>query len=235
MAHAAPHRSSTVRKPRYLPAHKFFLLFLYLLFSLVIYPYLQDGSLGYLVFRIVGSAGVFLILYVISLRRKLLISALLLAIPALLQRVLLPRVDAGALSALAIALSLAFDVFVVVMIFRRVFTKEPPTSETIFGALCIYLLAGFIFASVYGMIATLEPRAFYLDPVTNRHLVPDRFDFVYYSFATITSVGASGMTAVSRRARSISIIEAILGALYLAVMIARLMGAYRHPSLANRD
>ncbi|HLI64418.1 MAG TPA: hypothetical protein VKV05_13555 [Terriglobales bacterium] len=221
--------------PSFLQRHKFFLLFMYLLFALAIYPYLQNGSLGYLVFRIVGSAGIFLSLYVISLRRMLLICALVLSIPALVQRILLPRVDEGFLALLAVVLSFAFDVFVVVMIFRRVFTKEQPNSETIFGALCIYLLVGFCFASVYAMIATMEPRAFYLDPLANLHSVPDRFDFVYYSFATMTSLGATGMTAASREVRSVSVIEAILGVLYLAVMIARLMGAYRHPSLAARD
>jgi uncharacterized membrane protein len=109
---------------------------------------------------------------------------------------------------------------------------EKPDSETIFGALCIYLLVGFSFASIYGMVAAFQPNAFYLDPRTNLHQVPDRFDFIYYSFGTMTSLGAAGMIAVSSHARSISILEAILGVLYLAVLIARLMGAYRSNSNA---
>jgi hypothetical protein len=83
------------------------------------------------------------------------------------------------------------------------------------------------------MVATLQPKAFYLDPAANFHGVPDRFDFVYYSFATMTSLGATGITAVSDQARSLTVIEAVLGVLYLAVLIARLMGAYRHPSISG--
>ncbi len=113
------------------------------------------------------------------------------------------------------------------VIFRRVFSNEQPNSETIFGALCIYLLVGFTFANIYGMVATLQPRAFYLDPLANLHAVPERMDFIYYSFGTMTSVGAAGITPVSAEARSLSIIEAILGVLYLAVLISRLVGAYR--------
>jgi uncharacterized membrane protein len=74
-----------------------------------------------------------------------------------------------------------------------------------------------------------------MDPVANLHTVPNRFDFVYYSFATMTSVGATGMTAVSAPARSFAVIEAIIGVLYLAVLIARLIGGYRHPSIVGRD
>jgi uncharacterized membrane protein len=77
------------------------------------------------------------------------------------------------------------------------------------------------------MLATVQPNAFYLDPRINLHAVPDRFDFIYYSFGTITALGAAGITAVSGEARSVTVIEAIIGILYLAVLIARLMGAYR--------
>jgi Ion channel len=225
------HTSPTSKLAEAFTGHKFFVLFVYLLAALIFYPSLIKSGYGYLAFRVVGSAGILLTVYAISLRRSMLIAGLLLAVPAFLHRVLLLEADAGLFPLLGIVLSFAFDVFVVVVIFRRVFTKEQPNSETVFGALCIYLLVGFSFASAYAMVARLQPRAFYLDPLTNQHLVPDRFDFVYYSFATMTSVGAAGITAVSNQARSLSITEAILGVLYLAVLIARLMGAYRHPSL----
>jgi hypothetical protein len=43
----------------------------------------------------------------------------------------------------------------------------------------------------------------------------------------MTQLGAAGITAVSDQARSLSVIEAVLGQLYLAVLISRLVGAYR--------
>jgi hypothetical protein len=211
-----------------LTGHKFLLLFLLLLASLVLYPYVENGGFGYFAFRVLGSAGILIAVYALRLRSTLLLVALVLAVPALLERLLLLRADAGFLSILNIVLSFAFDVFVVVAIFHRVYTKGQPNSETVFGALCIYLLVGFTFASIYGMVAALQPRAFYLDPMTNLHAIPDRFDFIYYSFATMTSLGAAGITPVSGPARSLSVIEAILGVLYLAVLIAGLMGAYRY-------
>lgn len=69
--------------------------------------------------------------------------------------------------------------------------------------------------------------AFYLAPTANLHTVPDRFDFIYFSFGTLTELGTQGITAVAPFARSTSFLEAILGVLYLAVLISRLINAYR--------
>ena len=236
MATAQSIRSKPVRAKRKFDfaEHKFFLLFVYLIAVLLYYPFVKEDSFSYTVFRIVGSAGIFLAVYAVKVRRTLLICAVLLAIPAGLQRILLFRADAGLFSLIGILLSFAFDVFIVVLVFRRVFTEQQVRSETIFGAICIYLLIGFSFSSIYAMIATLQPRAFYIDPILNLHSVPNRFDFIYYSFATMTSMGAAGIVPVTGQARSFTVIETTLAVLYLAVLIARLMAGYRH-SAAERD
>jgi hypothetical protein len=213
-----------------LAARKFLLLFLFLLGSLILYPYAQSNVLGYYAFRIVGSVVILFCVYALSFRRWLVITAAALAIPAFANRVLNLSVDASALSILNIVLSFLFDAFVVVVIFRRVFGPGQPTAETILGALSVYLLIGFAFASIFGMISLLNPHAFYLESPVNHHSVPDRFDFVYYSFATMSSVGAVGITPVSGEARSMTVIEAIVGILYLVVLISRLVAAYRHPA-----
>jgi hypothetical protein len=53
------------------------------------------------------------------------------------------------------------------------------------------------------------------------------FDFIFYSFGSMTTAGAAGIAAASPQVRSLSMLESILAVLYLAVMISRLMGAYR--------
>src|ERR1700689_1266469 len=166
------------RTRRVLPVtgHKFLLLFLFLLGDLIFYPYAAgDAGFSYYAFRILGAVITLLAVYAISFRRSLVITALLLAIPALLQHTMLVRADAGALAILNILLSFAFDLFVIVVIFRRIFAHDKITSETIFGALCIYLLVGFTFARLYAIVSTLQPHAFYLDPLTNSHPVPQGF------------------------------------------------------------
>jgi hypothetical protein len=52
------------------------------------------------------------------------------------------------------------------------------------------------------MVAAIQPKAFYLDPLTNVHAIPNRFDFTYYSFATMTSLGAAGTSGPCRPGRA---------------------------------
>ena len=215
-----------------LARHRFFLLFVFLLATLILFPYAEASHFGSYAFRVIGSVAILVSVYAAKIHRSLLIFAIVLAIPALFERIVLPKVNSHSFYIFNIVLTLVFDAVIVVVIFRHVLAAQEPTSETIFGALCLYLLVGFTFASVYGLVAAFQPNAFYLDPRANLHNVPDRFDFIYYSFATMTSLGAAGITPVSPQARSLSILEAILGVLYLAVLIAGLIGAYRPKSPA---
>jgi hypothetical protein len=208
---------------------RFFLLFLFLLGLLILYPFAVKSTTsgGYYLFRAVSSVVLLLSIYAVSFRRGFLFFALVLAVPTAIHHVLQREGDVNAFAIVNAVLSFVFDTFVILVIFRRVFLRGKVTTETVYGALCIYLLLGFGFASVYGMLGDLQPKAFYLDPQTNLHTVPDRFDLIYYSFGTMTSLGAAGITAVSSQARSITVIEATLGVLYLAVLISRLMSSYR--------
>jgi Ion channel len=207
--------------------HKFLLLFLFLLGTLIYYPYAGNSTAGFYIFRLLGGAVILLSVYAVSFRRSLVLFALVLAVPAIVERSQVLRDYTGALPLINTGLSLVFDIFIIVVIFRRVFGNDRPNAETIFGALCIYLLIGFSFASMYTLLATVQPHAFYLNPATNLRAVPSRFDLIYYSFGSMTALGASGITPASDQARSLSIIEAIVGVLYLAVLISRLMGTYR--------
>ena len=222
MAHGIPSEQGWA-----LTRHRFFLLFVFLLATLILFPYAEASHFGSYAFRVIGSIAIVVSVYAANVHRSVLIFAIVLAVPALLERIVLPNLQAHSFFIFNIGLTLVFDVVIVVIIFRHVLAAEEPTPETIFGALCLYLLVGFTFASVYGMVAAFQPNAFYLDSRTNLHSVPDRFDLIYYSFATMTSLGAAGIIPVSSPARSFSVLEAILGVLYLAVLIAGLIGAYR--------
>jgi hypothetical protein len=201
---------------------RFFLLFLFLLSSIAVYPYAESSGFGYYSFRVLMGVVILLTVYAVTFSRGMLFLVIALAVPSFLQHTFVHPHDAGVVPELSRIVSLAFYLVVIFIIFRHVFENDKPNSETMFGALCIYLLIGFAFSSAYMVIGSLQPHAFNLSPTVNLHTVPDRFDFVYFSFGTLTELGAPGITAVVPVARSISLLESIIGILYLAILISRL-------------
>src|SRR5271168_279 len=151
MSEPSSHRHPLSKHAEMMAARRFFLLFVFLLATLILYPYTEDNGFRYYLLRFLGAAVVLLSVYAVSFRRSLLIVALVLAIPAFLQHTLLHEFNSSALSILRSFFSLVYDVFIIVVIFRRVFSHERPNAETLFGALCIYLLIGFGFAGLYGV------------------------------------------------------------------------------------
>ena len=206
----------------HLVRRRFFLLFLFLLSSIVVYPYAESSGFGYYSFRVLMGVVILLTVYAVTFSRGMLFLVIALAVPSFLQHTFVHPHDAGVVPELSRIVSLAFYLVVIFIIFRHVFENDKPNSETMFGALCIYLLIGFAFSSAYMVIGSLQPHAFNLSPTVNLHTVPDRFDFVYFSFGTLTELGAPGITAVAPVARSISLLESIIGILYLAILISRI-------------
>ena len=98
-------------------------------------------------------------------------------------------------------------------------------SECIYAALSAYLLAGVCMAVGYWFLALAQPGAFLINGVASDSQA-NLSTFIYFSFVTLTTTGYGDILPVSEFARSLSIGEALVGQLYLASMVARLIGMY---------
>ena len=94
------------------------------------------------------------------------------------------------------------------------------TSDTIFAASCLYMLIGICFGLVFVLIFHSDPNAFTLSAAD---LVIPESSLIHFSFTTLTTVGYGAISPVSRVARALSDVEAILAQLYLAIVLARLV------------
>ena len=153
---------------------KFYLLFLFLLAYLILYPYIQNRGFEYLGFRIFGVSVTLLSVYAVSFRRRFLFVALVLAIPALVQRLLLPRGNEGTLAVLGIVSSFVFDLFIVVVIFRRVFRsmcrmRKPSSALCVFTFFWVSVLPALSSAG-HGAAQSLLPRSGLKPPPSSQSL-----------------------------------------------------------------
>lgn len=119
-------------------------------------------------------------------------------------------------------LNVLFLGFVVGIIMVYLFREKQITGDMIIGAICVYFLIGMMWAVGYNLMEMFEPGTFQLP----EGLEAGISHFSYYSFVTLTTLGYGDITPVSHSARSLSTLEAAMGQLYLAVLIARLVGVH---------
>jgi hypothetical protein len=96
------------------------------------------------------------------------------------------------------------------------------TTNRIIGAIAVYLLFGLFFALMFDLLERLAPGAFNMGPQPT-HLTPAGARFFYLSVITLTSVGFGDMVPVHPFARSLIMLEGILGQIYTSVLLARLV------------
>ena len=132
------------------------------------------------------------------------------------------------------SLPLMFLGMAVALILRNVFRQNTVTVETIYAALCAYLLAGLFFAMIYFGIARIDPQALsFVTPLEDAGKF--MWECIYFSFVTLTTLGYGDVTPHSDIARSVAFIQALSGQLYLAVLVARLVGLYTAAGIVKRD
>jgi Ion channel len=121
--------------------------------------------------------------------------------------------------AIASAVSGLLVVGAPVAIARSAIGHVEVTAQTVMAALSIYLLIGLFFVFAYGVMAAIDSGPFFTSGTDGA--LPDH---VYFSYSTLTTVGFGDLTARGDVGRMTSILEALLGQLYLVTVVAVLVG-----------
>lgn len=108
---------------------------------------------------------------------------------------------------------------------RSVFQSGRIDTNRILGAVCIYFLLGLIWALVYSLIEVCFPNSFnipdYVALGVRQQMV---CDMIYFSNVTLTTLGYGDILPLSNLARMLANLEAMTGQLYVAIVIARMVG-----------
>lgn len=116
-----------------------------------------------------------------------------------------------------------FHAFVVVCLLRYMLSDEVMTLDELFAAAGLYVLMAFVFAYLYALVETFAPGSFYINPSNNPDGATGWWELLYFSFTCLSSVGFGEITPVSDHARSLVMIQQMLGVLYIALVISRLV------------
>lgn len=121
-----------------------------------------------------------------------------------------------------------FISFAIIVISKKIFRQKQVTGEVLRGSICVYVMIGFLWAIIYKIIYIIEPQAF-------NNIQPERFiqQLGYFSFVTLTTVGYGDISPAYPLAMSLANLEAIVGQLFPAIMIARLVGLYQAEQQEN--
>ena len=92
------------------------------------------------------------------------------------------------------------------------------------GAACIYLLSGAMWGIVYFLLSVISPGSFV--GITGETWSEQLNEFTYHSFVTLTTLGYGDITPAAPVARTLNYLEAVLGQLYLTVLVASLVGIH---------
>ena len=177
-------------------------------------------------------------LYEISRRTSDLVIGLALGVPAVAGGVFNAATpDTPTMNVTPTILAALFLGFLIYRVLKDVFVGKRISSEKIFGAVCAYLLIGFLFSSIYGFIALVDSNAFAVTDALAAEMVKKSEVrgtgfFAYFSFVTMSTLGYGDIAPVSTAARSFAWIQAVLGQLYLAISVGALVGFH---IAKNRD
>jgi hypothetical protein len=136
----------------------------------------------------------------------------------------------AALASLWTAMLLLLAVFFIV---RQVLAQPEITTQSIFGVLSAYMIIGLIFAAVYVAMWKFTPHP----PFFASGASENTKTFQYFSFTTLTTLGYGDFTAAGDGGRAVAVLEAMIGQMFLATLVARLVAGLRWSdrAAAQRD
>jgi len=200
-----------------------FLLFWALLALLVAMPFVAGTAYGR--WAIGGLNLIILVTAVAAVQRSRLFLgiAILLGLPALAFQVLATQSGTLRDFALSWGFNAAFYAFTIANLLGYVLRQGVMTADKLYGAVAAYLMIAIMSAFLHGVAQYFYPGAYAVHGVAQ---VLDLSEFIFFSFTVLTTAGFGDITPTLIQSRFLTLLEAVTGVMYVAILIARLTGVY---------
>ena len=203
---------------------RFLFLLVALVLLLLVSPLLEDSPLHRAFLVVLFALVAFSAVRIASNRRSHRIVSLALGVPWLVVS-LSGLVWPGSIPEVgAYLLFMALNVYALGIVLGAVVGAEEVDFDILLGAASAYLLLAIIWTASYQVIHQLDPEAYSL---VHGEARPFFHQFLYFSLVTLTTLGYGDITPLSPFAQIWSTLEAVVGTLYIALLVARLVGMYQ--------
>lgn len=224
---------TSAEKPNHLatePKFGFALLFFCMIALLLIPGYFENqetvGAASRWMLSLISLASLYLIAY----RLRELLIGVVLVVPTLVMNWWSGLLSLHGTVYFVSGLYIVFLCYIGFFICRFLFETEEISMDAVFAALCLYMYIGLIWMFIYVIEEASRPGSFSFP--TELPTDPESYvnslwnNFSYFSFVTLATLGYGDVTPLTRFARSWAVLEAVIGQLYIAVMVARVIGLY---------
>ena len=202
---------------------RFLILICLILGLLLLVPILNRFVAIHIFLDLFLTAIAILIVYTISHQKRYVAVGVLFAIVMLASLWLQYFLQNKGIAVIAMIAGILFISVVIAIILGFMFKSKVINREIIYQAILLYLLAALWWAFLYTFLKLVDPPSFNID---FDQLEKYFLAFQYYSFVTITTLGYGDITPVTEVAKAFSVLEAIVGQLYLVVAVAWLVGMH---------
>ena len=155
---------------------------------------------------------------------RMLRPAMALAVVGIVLNIAAAQVASDALVYASFTAIMLFLLIAIGVTFRDVATDPDVSANRIVGAIAVYMLLGVLWAVAYTIVHLVWPGSF--TGFDSRAGGEWDSEWLYYSFVTMTTLGYGDISPVSPIARLLAYLQAVVGQLYIAILVAGLVGAY---------
>jgi hypothetical protein len=211
---------------------RFLSLLIFIIAMLILGPLLEEFVQLSILIDILWSAIFVSAIYAVSQKKRHIVIAVLLALPMLGSIWTKYFVQYKALLVVGSLCGAAFFLFAIIQMLIFIYSHKEVTRDLIVGAAVVYLFMALMWTFIFVVVETLHPGSFNLPEGQGFEATRQ---FVYYSFVTLTTLGYGDITPISSLARSLCILEAVIGQLYLVVQVAWLVGVHVSQSMLKKS
>lgn len=208
-------------KRYFLDKYLFFGLLGSLIMVLIIAPFFEKNDIQLKILHILLISSLFFSASIVSKSKTSFKVVVIFGLPMLLLNIgaLFLRISCFETYIFMISSTVLFFIVTTVLLLRKIFISKVVDTNILLGAISIYLLLAVIWGLLYNLVSHFAVNSFNVN-------IKGINDCMYFSLATLTTVGYGDITPSSTLARLLATMEAVTAQLYLTVIIARLVGLH---------